>query len=322
MNRHDLDPLAVFVVVAALGSFTAAAEKLGMTASAASQKIKALEERLGVRLLERTTRTVAVTEAGAALQARSREAFAMLDEAMEDARRHGQRPAGTLRLTMPQVAAEAIVGPRLAAFAAAHPGLHVEIVVDEAPAELVRRGFDAGIRIGQAVLPEMEAVPVGPDARAAVVGSPGYFAREGRPQSPEDLTGRPCILRRQAARAGFDRWPFAEQGGDASGRRFEVAVSGTLAVDDVRLMRRAALDGLGLAFLSEDLVAEDLRAGRLDRVLAAWCPATPGYHLYYPNRAHPAPAVPPPKLRAFIDFFAVARSEVARPELVRPSQPV
>lgn len=309
MNRHDLDPLAVFVVVAALGSFTAAAEKLGMTPSAASQKIKALEGRLGVRLLERTTRSVAVTEAGAALQARSREAFAMLDEAMEDARRHGQRPAGTLRLTMPQVAAEAIVGPRLAAFAAAHPGLHLEIVVDESPGELVRRGFDAGIRIGQAVLPEMEAVPVGPDSRAAVVGAPGYFAREGRPEVPEDLAGRTCILRRQAARAGFDRWPFAqapfaEAPFAEGGRRFEVAVSGTLAVDDVRLMRRAALDGLGLAFLSEDLVAEDLQAGRLERVLAAWCPPTPGYHLYYPNRAHPAPAVPPPKLRAFIAFFA------------------
>jgi len=151
------------------------------------------------------------------------------------------------------------------------------------------------------VLPEMEAVAVGPDIRAAVVGSPGYFARDGRPETPEDLTGRACILRRQAARAGFDRWPFAE-----AGRRFEVAVSGTLAVDDVRLMRRAALDGLGLAFLSEDLVDEDLAAGRLERVLAGWCPPTPGYHLYYPNRVHPAPAVPPAKLRAFIDFFGVA----------------
>lgn len=307
MNRHDLDPLAVFVVVAALGSFTAAAEKLGMTASAASQKIKALEERLGVRLLERTTRTVVVTEAGAALQARSREAFAMLDEAMEDARRHGQRPAGTLRLTMPQVAAETIVGPRLAAFTSAHPGLHLEIVVDDAPADLVRRGFDGGIRLGQAVLPEMEGIPVGPDSRAAVVGAPGYFAREGRPAGPEDLTGHACILRRQSARSGFDRWSFAEQGSAGSLRRFEVAVSGTLAVDDVRLMRRAALDGLGLAFLSEELVAEDLAAGRLERVLTEWCPPSPGYHLYYPNRAHPAPAAPPPKLRAFIEFFATAR---------------
>jgi DNA-binding transcriptional LysR family regulator len=306
MNRHDLDPLAVFVVVAALGSFTAAAGKLGMTASAASQKIKALEDRLGVRLLERTTRTVVVTEAGAQLQARSREAFAMLDEAMEDARRHGQRPAGTLRLTMPQVVAEAIVGPRLAAFAAAHPGLHVEIVIDDVPTELVRRGFDGGIRIGEAVLPEMEAIPVGPEARAAVVGAPAYFERAGRPDTPEDLTGRPCILRRHAARAGRDRWPFARDG-----RRFEVAVSGTLAVDDVRLMRRAALDGLGLALLSEDLVAEDLARGRLERVLAAWCPPTPGYHLYYPNRAHPAPATPPAKLRAFIDFFGVESGAAA-----------
>ena len=293
----ELTGLRELLVVADKRSFTAAAAVLRVTPSAISQTISALERRTGVRLLQRTTRSVGLTEAGARLLAQLRPAldgvaaaFASLDELRA-------RPSGTLRLTVPRIACRAILDPLLAPFLAAHPELSLDLSVDDGFVDLVEGGFDAGIRLGESVGRDAIALRLTPALRAVVVGSPAYFAGHPRPRHPRDLARHDCIAYRQIARRAIYRWEFVD--GD---RELTIAVRGRVITNDADTMIRAALDGLGLAHLIETTIAEPLAQGRLVRVLTSYCPQFPGLHLYYPSRRQV-----PAKLRALVDYLQAQR---------------
>jgi DNA-binding transcriptional LysR family regulator len=298
------DPLAglsLFFVVVERRSFTAAAKSLWVTPSAVSQGITALERRLGVRLLQRTTRSVGLTEAGERFVARLRPAlgevqaaFAVLDELRD-------RPAGTLRLAVSTVACRRFIEPNLEAFLGKHPEIQIDVVIEDGLTDIVQRGFDAGIRLGESLDRDMVAVKISGDERIAVVGSPAYFVSHGKPKHPRDLHAHDCITYRRITGGDVYRWEFTENGKD-----FDVAVKGRVVANDGALMVRAAEAGLGLANVLESMVEEELREKRLVRVLAPYCPPFPGYFLYYPSRAHLAP-----KLRALVDLLRVSVS--ARP---------
>ncbi|APR75590.1 Transcriptional regulator, LysR family protein [Minicystis rosea] len=293
----DLSGLPALLVVAEKRSFTAAAAELGVTPSAVSQTVRALEERVGVRLLQRTTRSVGLTEAGARFIAHLEPALAGVREAFELLGEHRDRPAGLLRLTVPRLGYMQIVGPKLAAFLAAYPDIQLEMDIDDAFTDIVARGFDAGIRIGEMVDREMVGVRVSGDMRVAVVASPAYFAARGKPKHPRDLVAHDCINYRRRALGVVYHWEFTEDGKD-----FELGVTGRVLVNDADFMVGAALDGLGVAYVMESTVREHLAEKRLVRVLDAYCPPFPGFFLYYPSRAHLAP-----KLQALVDFLKVKR---------------
>jgi DNA-binding transcriptional LysR family regulator len=293
----DLSGLQELLAVADKRSFTAAAAELRVTPSAISQAISALERRAGVRLLQRTTRSVGLTEAGARFLARLRPAMTEVHAAFEALDELRARPTGTLRLNVPRLALAPIIEPILAPFLAAHPELSIDIAIDDGLADLVEQGFDAGIRLGESLDQDVVALQLTGDMRMAVVGSPAYFAAHGKPTRPRDLRTHSCINYRAITRRTIYRWEFTEHGRDLA-----IAVDGRVTTNDNEVMLRAALDGLGLAYVMENVAADAVADGRLVRVLTRYCPRFPGLHLYYPSRRQI-----PAKLRALIEFLRAQR---------------
>ncbi|GLQ46342.1 LysR family transcriptional regulator [Dyella lipolytica] len=290
--------LRAFRAIAEYGSFTRAAAALDVTASALSQTLQQLENQLGTRLLQRTTRQVGLTEAGSDMLQRIAPALNELDLAMDAIRQHGDRPRGTLRLTVPNVVAQSIIEPVLGEFMARWPDVQLDIHVDNGLTDLIAEGFDAGIRLGERLQRDMVAIPIGGSVRSVVVGSPAYFERCGRPKEPKDLQSHNCIKFRQISSGAIYRWEFAHRSGAQKGRWYEIAVDGSLTVNDIPLAMRAAEDGIGITCVLEVSARAALDAGRLERVLEPWLPPYEGFYLYYPSRFQVAP-----KLRVFIDFM-------------------
>jgi DNA-binding transcriptional LysR family regulator len=278
MDRDELGALAAFAAVAEERSFTRAAKRLGVSPSALSHAVRGLEERMGVRLLARTTRSVARTDAGEQLFARLKPALDDVRQAVEQVSSLRDRPAGRVRLLLPRSAAMIALVPKLARLAHEYPDVVLDITTDNSRVELVAGGFDAGIEIGEFIQKDMVAVRVSEDLRAAIVASPEYFSSRPRPRHPRDLLGHACIGFRQGSR-GVYRWEFEK------GRQtLAVAVDGPLVVDDAEIHVRAAVDGVGVVWTLEHYAAPYLAAGKLVRVLEDWCRPFPGYFLYYPSR--------------------------------------
>ncbi|SDO58826.1 LysR family transcriptional regulator [Phyllobacterium sp. OV277] len=294
MDRSHLPQLAVFATVAACGGFRGAAKELGIAPSAVSHAISMLEQNLGVRLLARTTRSVKVTEEGALLLRRLRPALAEIDLALDAAKEANNRIAGTLRLSVPPFAAHWLLASRLAAFAAAYPGVTLEVRVEEPFNDIVAAGVDAGMRLGESLEPDMIAVRMSDPIKASIVASPDYFEKCPIPLHPHDLANHQCIRRRFASGQIY-RWEF-----EKDGEEIVMEMGGPLILGDDHLVIQAALDGAGVAFLLEYMAPEAITDGRLQRVLDDWCAPFPGVYLYYPSRRQMRPA-----LRAFIDFFKV-----------------
>ena len=291
--QESLSGLTELILVAEKRSFRAAAAELRVSPSAVSQSVRALEERVGVRLLQRTTRSVGLTEAGARFIARLEPALTSVREAFESLGELRDRPAGTLRLSLPRLGYAQVLAPRLAEFLTKYPEITLDASIDDAFANIVEQGFDAGVRIGEMVEREMIGVRVSPDLRAAVVASPSYLEARGKPKHPRELTTHECINYRRRALGVIYRWEFSEGGKD-----FDVAVNGRVLVNDSDFMVRAALDGLGLAYVIDSSVRELIAARKLVRVLEPFCQPFPGFFLYYPSRAQIAP-----KLQALVDFL-------------------
>jgi DNA-binding transcriptional LysR family regulator len=285
MSSENLNDLAAFVVVAEERSFTHAAARLAVSQSALSQTIRNLEERLGVRLLNRTTRRVSPTAAGERLLRTAAPRLEEINQEIAALRELQHKPAGTIRLTATENAAETVIWPALRQLLPEYPDIRVEIIIDYGLTDIVAEQVDAGVRPGETVDKDMIAVPIGPAMRMAVVGSPAYFANRLRPQVPQDLTGHACINLRLPARRGLYAWEF-----ERNGRDIKVRVNGPLVFNTAALLLRAALDGFGLAYLTEQQVTPYLEDGSLVRVLAGWCPPFSGYHLYYPSRRQPSAA--------------------------------
>ena len=285
MSAVKTNDLQAFLVVAQEQSFTKAAARLGVTPSALSHSMRLLEERLGIRLLARTTRNVSPTEAGERLMrsiAPHFEAIGASVEALGDLR---DRPAGTLRISCTDDSMETIIRPRLAGFLAEYPDITLEVYVDYGFTNVVEQRFDAGIRLGEALSKDMIAVRVGPDWRLVVVGSPDYFETHPKPRKPADITRHRCVNIRHRPNGAIYAWEFAEKG-----KEFTVRGDGPLVFNSMVHVINAALDGLGLAYAPEPMVADHIAEGRLVAVLDKWCVPFPGYHLYYPNRRQPSPA--------------------------------
>lgn len=285
MPRDNLNELTAFLAVARERSFTRAAARLGVSQSALSHTLRALEERLGVRLLTRTTRSVSPTEAGERL---ARSIGPRLDEIeMELAALSAlrEKPAGTIRITAGEHAADAVLWPAIARLLPDYPDIRIEIIVDYGLTDIVAERYDAGVRLGEQVARDMIAVRIGPDMRMAVVGAPAYFAARPKPRAPQDLTTHNCINLRLPTYGGLYAWEF-----EKADRELKVRVEGQLVFNTAALRLNAVLAGLGLAYLPEDQVTTYLADGRLVRVLADWCPPFPGYHLYYPSRRQATPA--------------------------------
>jgi len=285
MQRGNLNDLLAFLAVGQERSFTRAAAKLGVSQSALSHTIRGLEEGLGIRLLTRTTRRVAPTEAGERLLhtigPRLEEIEAELD-ALRDLR---EKPAGTIRITATEYAADTILLPKLAKLLPVYPDIRVEIVIDYGLADIVAERFDAGVRSGEQVAKDMIAVRIGPDMRMAVVGAPSYFKTRPEPQQPHDLINHNCITLRLPTHGGLYAWEF-----EKDGRELRVRVAGQLTYNTTAQMLNASLAGLGLAYLPEGWAQPHLAKGRLKRVLEDWCLPYSGYHLYYPSRRQLTPA--------------------------------
>jgi DNA-binding transcriptional LysR family regulator len=279
MKRERLADLAAFVAVAQERSFTRAASKLGITQSSLSHTIRRLESRLGLRLLARTTRSVAPTDAGERLLRTLRPAFENIDAELESLTELRDKPAGSIRITTAEHAAETILLPALERLLPEYPDIKVEITCDYGLADVVAERFDAGVRLGEQVAKDMVAVRIGPDVRMAAVATPAYFASRRPPRQPQDLAGHRCINLRLPTAGGFYAWEF-----EKGGRELKVRVDGPVAFNGLPMSLRAARAGLGIAFVPEDMVASDIAADRLVRVLEEWCAPFSGYHLYYPSR--------------------------------------
>jgi DNA-binding transcriptional LysR family regulator len=291
MARENLNDLSAFVAVAQAHSFTKAAARLGISPSALSHAMHGLEERLGVRLLARTTRSVAPTEAGERLLTVVLPHLQGIESELSALNLLRDIPAGTIRLTASEHAAYTVIYPVLARLAADYPEIKIEVNVDNMLADLVAGRFDAGIRLGEHVERDMIAVRIAPDMRMAIVGTPAYFERHPRPETPQDLTQHECIGIRLPTHGGLLPWEF-----DKDGRSVTVRVEGQLIFNTMSLALRAVLDGLGLGYCLDDMAAEAIADGRLIRVLEDWCEPFPGYHIYYPSRRQLSPA-----LRLLID---------------------
>jgi DNA-binding transcriptional LysR family regulator len=294
--RIDPSDLATFLAIARHRSFRAAATEMGVSASALSHALRNIETRLDLRLINRTTRSVALTEAGERLFARIGPAFRDLGDALEDLNNFRGKPAGTLRFNAARQSAQLVLLPVVTRFLKAFPDVNVEIVIDDALIDMVSAGFDAGVRFGETIAADMIAVPIGPRHRFAVVGSPAYFKHRPPPADPRALKGMPCIRYRFVSGAIY-RWEF-----ERGGIEVDIDVEGPLTLSDQDLMVDAALDGAGLAFVFEAQVEELLAKKKLKRVLQDWCPAYPGFFLYYPSRRQL-----PAALRAFVDFVKTAK---------------
>ena len=290
VRQGALDGVEAFLRVAQHRNFRRAAAELGVTPSAISQAVRALESRVGAALFIRTTRSVGLTEAGDRFLSRDKPAFEELVAASEVARELGQRPAGLLRLSVPRAVVPILLEPLIASFCQAYPEVEVEIAASEELVDLAAEGFDAGVRMGQFIAVDMIAVRLTPPFRFIIVGSPAYFARSGRPKRPDDLRQHAC-LRLRRSNGALALWSL-----DDNGRAIEIAVSGPLIANDFPTMLGAALEGLGLAQVPEPIAAEHVAAGRLVRVLEPFAPMAPGVFLYYPGHRQMLP-----KLRALID---------------------
>ncbi len=304
MGKLVLNDLAAFEVVAREGGFTKAAAQLGVSPSALSHTMRALEERLGVRLLARTTRSVRVTEAGERLLQTLRPALANIAEELAALTALRQKPAGTVRITTIKHAYMSVLRPVLATFVPHYPDIHVEVTIDDGLTDIVAERYDAGIRFGGQVAKDMIAVRVGEDMQAAVVASPSYLARHPAPSSPFDLADHLCINYRLATAGGLYAWRFEKEG-----EPLEVRVEGPLTFNDGDLIVDAAANGHGLAYVFKSQVEEQLANGTLVRLLADWCPPFPGYHLYHPSRRQTPPAlaalIDALRLRASMDEYGV-----------------
>ena len=284
MQRRNLDDLLAFVAVGRERSFTRAAGKLRVSQSALSHTIRDLEERLGVRLLTRTTRSVAPTQAGERLLQTAGPRFDEIDAELAAITELRAKPAGTIRITATEYAADAILLPKLAQLLRDYPDIKVEISIDYGLTDIVAQRYDAGVRSGEQVAKDMIAMRIAPDQRMAVVGTPSYFKGRSEPKKPQDLINHNCIALR-LPHGGLYAWEF-----EKSGRELRVRVEGQLTCNTTAQMLNAAVAGLGLAYVPEGLVQPHMAKGRLRRVLGDWCPPYSGYHLYYPSRRQPSAA--------------------------------
>jgi DNA-binding transcriptional LysR family regulator len=296
MHRGTLGDLAAFLAVADHLSFRVAATRLGVTPSALSHAMRQLEERLGVRLLHRTTRSVSLTDAGVRLLARLRPAMDQIAGALEDLNQERRRPFGRLRIYATHMAAAAVIAPVWERFLTTYPEVHLELQVNEAPVDIVAKGFDAGVGPQDRVAADMISVRVMGPMRVAVAGAPAYFAQRSRPRTPDDLVRHNCVQYRRGADGPIFDWPF-ERAGEAR----KIAVDGRVMVNDPDMAVRAAVDGLGIAYMIEALVEPFLRSGQLVRVLEDWSPAFQGLFLYYPGHRQV-----PAALRALTEMMLVA----------------
>ncbi|MBW6424609.1 LysR family transcriptional regulator [Rhizobium sp. XQZ8] len=290
--RGTLAELEAVVAVAGHGGFRAAARELGISSSALSQQIAALETRLGIRLFNRTTRSVSLSAAGEQFLAEVTPALAAIRNAIDLADEHRAEPSGTLRINMAIGAARMVLEPYLLEYLDRYPQMNLEVVTEGALVDINAQGFDAGVRILEAVPSDMTAIPIGGTIRPAIVGSPAYFKGRSLPQVPADLMHHRCIKARMASGSIY-RWEFGKRG-----QAFTLDVPGNLILDDSDLLHRAALRGVGIAYLNQWQVTDDIAAGRLIHVLEDWTPPYPGLCLYYPGRRHL-----PAKMRAFIDLI-------------------
>ena len=286
MHRENMADLVAFLAVARERSFTRAAAKLGVSPSALSHTIRKLEERLGVRLLTRTSRSVSTTEPGERLLDRVGPHFDQVSMELEGLTELRDKPAGTLRITTGDQPAESILLPALVKLLPLYPDLTVELTVDNGFVDIVAERFDAGVRLGETLAQGMVAVRIGPEMQMAVAGSPGYFAVHGSPRTPDELANHNCINLRHQAKGGVSVWDL-----EKDGRAVNVRVEGQFIVNDIALVRQAAIDGLGLCYLPKDFLQAGLDKGELVPVLQDWCPPFPGYHLYYPSRRQQSPAL-------------------------------
>ena len=285
MQRGSLNDLLAFLAVGRERSFTRAAAKLGVSQSALSHTIRGLEERLGLRLLTRTTRSVSPTEAGERLLRRLGPRFEEIESELAALSEFRKKPAGTIRITATDYAVETILWPKLKRFLQRYPEVKVEIITDYGLTDIVAERFDAGVRGGEQIAKDMIAVRIGPDMRSAVVAAPSYFEGRSEPQRPQELIEHNCINLRLPTRGGLYAWEF-----EKDGRELKVHVEGRLVFNGTFQMLNAALAGFGLAYVPEDVAHPHLAKGRLNRVLADWCPPYSGYHLYYPSRRQATPA--------------------------------
>jgi DNA-binding transcriptional LysR family regulator len=285
MSRADLNALQAFFAVARERNFTRAAAQLGISQSALSQTLRALEARLGLRLLTRTTRSVAPTEAGERLLQTVAPRLEEIERKMAALTELREKPSGTIRITTHDHALRTVLWPALEKLLPGFPDIKVEIVIDYGLTDIAAERYDAGVRPGEIVAKDMVAVRIGPDLRMVVVGAPSYLDARSTPKMPQDLTGHTCINLRLPTHGGLYTWEF-----EKNGRELRVRVEGQLVFNGTAPMLDAALAGFGLAYLPEDDVQTHLEDGRLIQVLADWCPSYSGYHLYYPSRRQPTPA--------------------------------
>jgi DNA-binding transcriptional LysR family regulator len=302
MRGGEFADLRAFAAIVEHGSFAKAAAHLGVSPSALSQTIRGLETRLGVRLLNRTTRSVAPSEAGTRLLERLLPAMTEFDAAVADVKATRGTPSGLLRINCPRTAAIHVLGPLIAPFLKACPEVTLDVVIEERLVDIVAQRFDAGIRLGEKVEQDMVAVKLGGELEMLVVGSPDYLAEHGKPKSPRELKAHRCINTRWPTDGSLYRWEF-ERGTE----ELEAAVTGPLIVNEPELAVQAAVDGVGLAYLFRYQIASQLAAGKLVAILKDWTPPFPGFYLYYPGRRQM-----PPALRAFVDFVTRHGRDLAR----------
>lgn len=286
MKRDTMADLVAFLAVARALSFTKAAAQLGVSTSALSHTIRKLEERLGVRLLTRTSRSVSPTEAGERLLRRVGPHFDDVSAELDALSELRDKPAGTVRVSAGDHPAETLLTPAFAKLLTSYPDLRLEVSVSNGFVDIAAEGFDAGVRLGETLAQDMIAVRIGPELRMAVVASPAYLSARGTPLTPDDLAQHDCVSLRYPTYGGTAVWDL-----EKDGRELNVRVEGRLVLNDMRLLRLAAAEGAGLAYLMQDYVQADLDSGMLVRVLEDWCPSFPGYHLYYPSRRQQSPAL-------------------------------
>jgi DNA-binding transcriptional LysR family regulator len=299
MQRGNLDDLLIFLAVARQRSFTKAAAKLGISQSALSHTMRQLEERLGVRLLTRTTRSVSPSEAGERLLRNIGPRFDEIHEKLDAIRELRDKAAGTIRVTAAEFAIDTILVPKLTKLLREYPDIKIEMIVDYGLTDIVAQQYDAGVRSGEQVAKDMIAVRVGPDMRMAVVGAPAYFEQRAEPKTPQELLNHNCINLRLPQRGNVYAWEF-----ERGNRELRVRVEGQLTFNGTSQLLNAALAGCGLAYVPEGMVEAHLKKGRLKRVLAEWCPPYSGYHLFYPSRRQSSAA-----FTVFVDALRHRRSK-------------
>jgi len=300
MKRITPSELTIFLAIANHRSFTRAAMELGVSASALSHAMRGIEERLDLRLFNRTTRSVALTEAGQRLYARIGPAFRDIEEAIDELDVLRGKPSGTLRINAGRAAVQLVLLPVVTRFLRAYPEVRVELAINDGLIDMVSEGFDAGVRFGETIAADMIATALGPRLRSAVVASPAFFEQHAKPLHPQELRGLPCVRLRFPSGVYY-KWEF-----ERGGMELEIAVDGPLAMDDMQLTLEAALEGVGLAYVFEGMAQAHLDEGSLVRILEDWCPYYPGLFLYYPSHRQV-----PAALKAFVEFARGERSLAA-----------